>query len=52
MKIGYTGAAGHCLVASWEENGRTIYGVVLGGKNEMFWVEAALLFSLHANGLL
>jgi len=52
MKIGYTGAAGHCLVASWEEKGRTIYGVVLGGKNELFWIEAAIVLSLYANGLL
>lgn len=52
MKIGYTGAAGHCLVLSWEEAGRTVYTVVLGGKNELFWVEAALVTSLYANGLL
>jgi D-alanyl-D-alanine carboxypeptidase (penicillin-binding protein 5/6) len=52
MKIGYTGAAGHCLAASWEEGGRTIYGIVLGGKNELFWIEAAIIFSLYANGLL
>ncbi|MEY4300087.1 MAG: hypothetical protein RIR25_1323 [Verrucomicrobiota bacterium] len=52
MKIGYTGAAGHCLVASWEENGRTIFGVILGGKNELFWVEAGVVLSLYANGLL
>lgn len=52
LKIGYTRAAGHCLVASWEEGGRTIFGVILGGKNELFWVEAALVFSLYANGLL
>ncbi|MFZ9932804.1 MAG: D-alanyl-D-alanine carboxypeptidase family protein [Chthoniobacterales bacterium] len=52
LKIGYTGAAGHCLVLSWEEAGRTIICVVLGGKNELFWVEAALITSLYANGLL
>lgn len=52
MKIGYTAAAGHCLVLSWEEAGRTVYTVVLGGKNELFWVEAALVTSLYANGLL
>lgn len=52
LKIGYTRAAGHCLVASWEENGRTVFGVILGGKNELFWVEAALVISLYANGLL
>lgn len=52
LKIGYTSAAGHCLVLSWEEAGRTIYTVVLGGKNELFWVEAALVTSLYANGLL
>lgn len=52
MKIGYTGSAGHCLVLSWEEAGRTIFTVVLGGKSELFWVEAALVTSLYANGLL
>jgi len=52
LKIGYTGAAGHCLVLSWEEAGRTVFAVVLGGKNELFWVEAALVTSLYANGLL
>lgn len=52
MKIGYTGAAGHCLVLSWDEAGRTVFTVVLGGKNELFWVEAALVTSLYANGLL
>lgn len=52
LKIGYTGAAGHCLALSWEESGRTVFAVVLGGKNELFWVEAALVTSLYANGLL
>ena len=52
LKIGYTGAAGHCLLLSWEEGGRTVFTVVLGGKNELFWVEAALVTSLYSNGLL
>lgn len=52
MKIGYTNAAGHCLVASWEEHGRTVFGVILGGKTELFWMEAGLILPLYANGLL
>ncbi len=52
MKIGYTNAAGHCLAASWEERGRTAFGIILGGKNELFWMEAGLILPLYANGLL
>lgn len=52
MKIGYTGAAGHCLVASWEEHGHLIFGIILGGKNELFWLEAGLILPLYANNLL
>lgn len=52
MKVGYTGAAGHCAVLSWEENNRTIIGVILAGKDEMFWIQAGLVLKLYSAGLL
>lgn len=52
MKIGYTGVAGHCAAAVWEENGRTIIGIVLAGRDQMFWLQTGLVLKLYANGLL
>ena len=52
MKVGYTGTAGHCAVLSWEENNRTIIGVILAGKDEMFWIQAGLVLKLYSAGLL
>jgi serine-type D-Ala-D-Ala carboxypeptidase (penicillin-binding protein 5/6) len=43
VKTGYTGAAGHCLVAAAERNGRRLVAVVLGEPGEPFSEGAALL---------
>lgn len=51
-KVGYTAGAAHCVAVVWEEKGRRLYGVALGGNQEMFWLEFATVLSLHANGLL
>ncbi len=45
MKTGYTEAAGHCLVASGENEGRDVIVVVLGGR------QGNLAGCLHAAGL-
>jgi len=52
LKVGYTGAAGHCTAAVWEENGRRIFATVLHGHKEMFWLQLAVVMKLHAHGLL
>lgn len=52
LKVGYTAAAGHCTVALWEEKGRRLYAVVLHGHKEIFWLQLAVVLSLHANNLL
>ena len=51
-KVGYTAAASHCVAVVWEEKGNRLYGVALGGNQEMFWLEFATVLSLHAHGLL
>ncbi|MBU3666600.1 MAG: D-alanyl-D-alanine carboxypeptidase, partial [Chthoniobacterales bacterium] len=51
-KVGYTAAASHCVALVWEENGKRLYAVALGGKNEMFWLQFAVVLKLIANGLL
>jgi len=51
-KVGYTAAASHCVALVWEENGRRLYAVALAGKNEMFWLQFAVVIKLHAHGLL
>ncbi|HJP65963.1 MAG TPA: D-alanyl-D-alanine carboxypeptidase family protein [Actinomycetota bacterium] len=43
VKTGYTGAAGHCLVATAERAGRRLVAVVLGEPDEAFSDGAALL---------
>ena len=52
FKIGFTGEAGHCAIEVWEENNRAIIGVVLGGRDQMFWIQTGLALKLFANGLL
>lgn len=52
LKVGYTAAAGHCTVTLWEEKGRHLYAVVLHGHKEIFWLQLAVVLSLHANNLL
>ena len=52
LKVGYTGAAGHCAAVVWEEKGRRIFAVVLRGRKEMFWLQTAVMMKLYANGLL
>ena len=52
MKVGYTARAGHCAAVVWEENGRRLFGVVLRGHGEMFWLQTAVAMKLHAHGLL
>ena len=48
MKTGYTEAAGRCLVAAAEENGKTVIAVILGSTMEEVWNDAEKLirFSL------
>jgi D-alanyl-D-alanine carboxypeptidase (penicillin-binding protein 5/6) len=52
MKIGFTGVAGHCAAIVWEENNKALVGVVLGGRDQMFWLQTGLTLKLYANGLL
>lgn len=52
MKIGFTGSAGHCAAIVWEENNRALIGVVLGGRDQMFWLQTGLTLKLFANRLL
>jgi len=52
LKIGYTKAAGHCAAAAWQENNRTLIAIVLGGRDEMFWLQTGVVLKLYANGLL
>ncbi len=52
LKVGYTAAAGHCAAIVWQENGRTLFSVVLRGHREMFWLQLAVVKKLHAQGLL
>ena len=52
LKVGYTGRAGHCAAVVWEENGRRLFAIVLGGHSEMFWLQTAVVMKLHAHGLL
>lgn len=43
MKTGYTNAAGHCLVASGQENGRDVIAVVLGSNKSNVWNDSRKL---------
>ncbi len=43
MKTGYTNAAGHCLVASGQENGRDVITVVLGSNKANVWNDSRRL---------
>jgi D-alanyl-D-alanine carboxypeptidase (penicillin-binding protein 5/6) len=43
VKTGYTAAAGYCLVASAERDGRRLLAVVLGAPNDAFSDAASLL---------
>jgi D-alanyl-D-alanine carboxypeptidase (penicillin-binding protein 5/6) len=43
MKTGYTGAAGHCLVATGERDGRRRIVVVLNGSTTGVWKDAEAL---------
>jgi D-alanyl-D-alanine carboxypeptidase (penicillin-binding protein 5/6) len=43
MKTGYTNAAGHCLVASGQENGRDVIAVVLGSNKSNVWNDSQKL---------
>jgi D-alanyl-D-alanine carboxypeptidase (penicillin-binding protein 5/6) len=43
MKTGYTNAAGHCLVASAQENGRDVIAVVLGSNKSNVWNDSQKL---------
>jgi D-alanyl-D-alanine carboxypeptidase (penicillin-binding protein 5/6) len=52
LKIGYTGAAGHCAAAVWQENRRSLIAIVLGGRDQMFWLQTGVVLKLYANGLL
>ncbi|MDF1824715.1 MAG: serine hydrolase [Verrucomicrobiales bacterium] len=40
MKTGFTEAAGRCLVAAAEENGKTVLAVILGSTMEEVWNDA------------
>lgn len=51
-KVGYTAAASHCVALVWEENGKTLYAVALGGKKEIFWLQFATVLKLLSHGLL
>jgi D-alanyl-D-alanine carboxypeptidase (penicillin-binding protein 5/6) len=52
FKIGFTGKAGHCAAVVWVENNRTLIGVVLNGRDQMFWIQTGLVLKLYANGLI
>lgn len=43
MKTGFTEAAGRCLVAAAEENGKTVIAVVLGSTMDEVWNDAERL---------
>lgn len=43
MKTGYTNAAGHCLVASGQNNGRDVIAVVLGSNKSHVWDDSRKL---------
>lgn len=43
MKTGYTEAAGRCLVAAAEENGKVVLAVILGSTMEDIWIDAEKL---------
>ena len=43
MKTGYTDAAGHCLVASGQGNGRDVIAVVLGSSKSDVWTDSRQL---------
>jgi serine-type D-Ala-D-Ala carboxypeptidase (penicillin-binding protein 5/6) len=43
MKTGYTNAAGHCLVASGQSNGRDVITVVLGSNKSRVWNDSQKL---------
>lgn len=43
MKTGYTEAAGHCLVASGQSNGRDVIAVVLGSSKSNVWTDSQKL---------
>lgn len=43
MKTGYTRAAGHCLVASGQENGRDVITVILGSNKANVWNDSQRL---------
>lgn len=49
MKTGFTKAAGRCLVAAAEENGKTVIAVILGSTMEEVWndAEKVIRFSLQ-----
>lgn len=47
IKTGFTNAAGQCLVASAERDGRTLYAVVLGSKDRV--ADATKLFDYGFN---
>ncbi|MEM6916873.1 MAG: D-alanyl-D-alanine carboxypeptidase, partial [Verrucomicrobiota bacterium] len=48
MKTGFTEAAGRCLVAAAEENGKVVIAVLLGSTMEEIWndAEKVIRFSL------
>jgi D-alanyl-D-alanine carboxypeptidase (penicillin-binding protein 5/6) len=43
MKTGFTNAAGRCLVAAAEENGKVVLAVILGSTMEDVWNDAEKL---------
>ena len=43
MKTGFTNAAGRCLVAAAEENGKVVLAVILGSTMEDVWTDAEKL---------
>ena len=49
MKTGYTEAAGHCLIASGENEGRDVIVVVLGDNKEI-WRDAYMLLAWGLSG--
>lgn len=49
MKTGFTNAAGHCLVASGQENGRDVIAVVLGSNKANVWNDTRRLLEWGLN---
>jgi D-alanyl-D-alanine carboxypeptidase (penicillin-binding protein 5/6) len=43
MKTGFTNAAGHCLVASGQNNGRDVISVVLGSNKANVYTDSKRL---------